>query len=258
MLSWARIRLEAPARRLIFGERGLTLMETLVAMVTGMVVSFALFAILDVSLHQSARLQDKVQADQLGRTAMNRVIDELHSTCISANFHPILAESGENELLFIDAFSKEAIITKAQKHKIVWNKATGALTDYTYNSTSGEWPEIEYSKTASPSSGVRLASNIAQSESGGKKVPIFQYFSYANTSNESALTPLSTLNTTPLSVPFKTEAEAGLAASVLISFNAAPSDDNTALGRSVDFSSQVTFAFSAPPAETPIEDSPCQ
>src|ERR1700691_5516935 len=47
-------------------ERGTTLIELLVAMLTGIVVLFALLAILEFSTNQDARISDRVQANRLG------------------------------------------------------------------------------------------------------------------------------------------------------------------------------------------------
>lgn len=245
---------------------GFTLMEALVAMVAGIVVTSALFAILDVSLHQSARLEDKVQANQLGRTTMNAIIDELHSACISPEFTPVQSGSTGTELRFINAYGKEAVIPEAQLHEIRWEEETtkkaektGTLTDSVYKNSGGTWPTFTFTD-ATLTRKVKIASNVAQITSSGKTVPIFQYYSYAPGSEGGATTPLSTLEKEPLKVGSEglTESQAASTASVLVSFNAYPTDGNAALNRTAEFKNQVTFAFSAPPSETPIEDSPCQ
>ncbi len=235
-------------------------METLVAMVTGLIVSGALFAILEVSLHQTARAVDVVQATQLGRVTMTRLVQELRSACLSPGFTPVQEKSSGSELVFIGARSEAAAITSAEKHQIVWNKEAGTLTDYTYKSTKGEAPNFTFPKlesaNASPPAGIRIGEKISQTGSE----PIFQYYKYASaatssgTEGLSALTPLLASPTTEK----LTEATAKQASSVVIGFNAAPTDGNTKLGRSADYKSQVTFAFSAPDSESTIVAAPCE
>ena len=138
-------------------ERGFTLVELIVAMATGMVVSLALFAILDFSVRQSGRLNDVAQATQLGRGAMTKMIDELHSACLSPGFTPIQEKSSATSLLFVNANTSEALISKsyAFEHKIEWKeesggKGAGTLTDYKYAATGGELPEFTFSSTGKP------------------------------------------------------------------------------------------------------------
>jgi Tfp pilus assembly protein PilW len=243
-------------------ERGYSLVEMLVAIVTGLVVMLALFAVLQVSTRQSARINDVAQATQLGRTAMTKIVDELHSACLAPGFTPILEKSDATHLRFINAYSEEAVIPKAYKHNIEWlkegAKETGTLTDYSYPSNGGNWPNFTFSAVASPSGGVLIASGVKQT----KATPIFQYYNYVTESNEGAEAGVSTLNTEPLKTPL-TEESAGTAASVLVSFNAAPSENTKPLGASgehtnVDLSSQVTFAFSAPVSNSEGADVPCK
>lgn len=271
------LMLERTTTHLTRDERGFTLIETLVAILTGVVVTGALFAILEISLHQTSRLTDVTQATQMGRTSMTHIVDELHSACLAQGFTPVQENSTENELIFVNAYSKEPSITTAKsnakegayKHAIKWESTTGTLADSTYESTGYETAnssspsELTFSATAKPTTGTRIGEDISQSEveKGGKKskVPIFQYYKYAGASASTSSSGLSTLEPITLSGTEKlTKATAKEVASVLISFKAAPTDGNTALGRADNFSSQVTLAFSAPNAEATVEDSPCQ
>lgn len=251
-------------------DSGFTLIETLVAIVTGVIVTGALFAILEVALHQSARVVDVVQATQLSRTTMTRMVNELHSACIAPKFTPIEKGSTENELIFINGYSKESQIplssasaTEGQLgaylHKIKYESSK--LVDYTYPSTGGVWPNFTFSGTASPAKGVRIGENISQSETPAKlPVPVFQYFKYATESSGGAETPLGTISTTaqPGAKAGLSEAEAAQTASVLISYRTASANKDTRQNRSVDLSSQVTLAFSAPNSEATITAGPCE
>jgi Tfp pilus assembly protein PilW len=248
-------------------EQGYSLIELLVAIIGGLAVCFALFAILNVATDESAHLTGYAQATQQGRNAMTTILDELHSTCIAPGFAPIQAGSGPNELRFINAYGEEAVLSKAQvnEHRILWNKETRTLTDYAYPAVKEvTWPTFEYSSTASPAGGKLIATNVTESESGGKKIPIFQYYSYVAKYNESASAGLSTLNTEPLTTPLTKESNsAPTAASVLISFNTGPSDGKTdigALGKGVTAGqqSQVTLSFSVPISNNEVVDAPCK
>jgi type II secretory pathway pseudopilin PulG len=245
-------------RRRAGDARGFTLIETLVAMVTGVLVLGVLFATLEVAFRQSARISDVAEATQLGRTAMTHIIDETHSACLSSGFTPVQEKSSEKEFIFINAYSESAEIPNARKDKIVWNEAAKTLTDYTYASNGGTWPKFTFSETATPAAGVRIGEKISQVEpKSGEKVPIFQYYAYATKSSTSPTAPSTTLEETPLTVPLST-ATAETAASVLISFRTSPTNGKGELGKGVDQKTQATFAFTAPSSEAPIDGAPCE
>jgi hypothetical protein len=252
-------------RAVLSDEGGFSLIELLVSIISGIVVCFALFAILNFSTDQTARLTGYAQATQQGRIAMTKVVDELHSACLAPGFAPVQVGSSGTELRFINAYSEEAVISKTQvnEHRIVWNEKAETLTDSTYPTTKEiTWPTFEYSATASPVGGTLLASNVTETEVEGKKVPIFKYYSYTGESNESATTGLNTLKTEPLVTPL-TKETAPTAASVLIDFDAGPSDGKTdigALGKGVDnaLQTQVTLSFSVPISNDEAVDAPCK
>lgn len=224
----------------IRNDGGFTLIELLVSMLMAFIVTGALFAILQISTTQTTLVTDKVQANQLGRVAMTRIVDELHSSCLAPNFAPIQEKSSETELIFKNAYSSKAVIlnnkeaeaesggtgTGVFEHQIIWNKTAGTLTDFTYKSTSGEgttakFPTLDYSSTtheapnATPVKGVLLASNIAQTEIKNakgeiEKLPVFEYYKYNKESLSSSSTPLGSLiRIEPAYVPLKMETEAG-------------------------------------------------
>ena len=279
-------------------DRGFTLIELLVSMLTATIVVGALFSILTISTGQTTLIADRVQANQLGRTAMTRIVDELHSSCLAAGFAPIQEKSNENELIFKNAYSEEAVLPNAKaaeeksktgtgvfEHQIVWSSTAKTLTDFVYKSTSGEGteavlPAVDYSSTtheaanATPTKGVLLASKVTQTEEKNSKgetvtVPIFQYYKYNIESTSSSSTPDSTLTPIePKYIPLKKETEAGSkeekansaenTSSVLVSFRVAPVDGKIEHNQYIDLSNQVTLAFSAPDTETPIKYSACE
>lgn len=238
-------------------ETGFGLVETLVAALMGVVLAGALGLILVVTLHQSTRLSDVVEATQLGRTTMTHIVDELHSACIAPNFEPIQEKSKGNELLFVTAYGKEAQLAGAELHKIAWSGENGTLIDYSVAST-GSWPEFTFG--AFPAKGTIIGQHVYQEVRGGKTVPIFQYYKYGTEATSSTTSGLSTL--TPLTVPEATgltpESAEGTSA-VLVSFREAPFNNNSNLSRSAEFSNQVTLSFSVPGASSAIKvESPCE
>jgi hypothetical protein len=250
-------RLQPIPDSLIRDERGFTLVELVVALVAGMVVLLALFSVLDVSLRHSTAVQDRVQANQIGRIAMTKMVDEMHSACLSPGFTPVQPESSPTELRFISAVGKEAVLVNAYEHRVVFTEKgkEGTLIDKAYPSNGGSWPKFTFASTATPSGGTLLASNISATTG----VPVFSYYKYATASDSSEALPLNTIEeSTSLAEKEKLNAKtAAEAAAVRVGFHAETNDRNT-LNRGVDLSSQVTFSFSVPNSETPIHDAPCQ
>ncbi len=257
-------------QRPLSDESGFTLIELLVAMISGTVVMLALVAVLLFSTRQETHLTNLAQATQLGRIAMTKVVDELHSACLAPGFAPIQEGSGPSELRFVNSYGKEAVISKTEinERRIVWNEKAETLTDYTYPATKEEtWPQFKYSEIRTPANGVLIASHVTQMESEGKKLPIFQYYSYNLESNESASSGLNSLNTTPIATPLNNET-APTAASVLISFNTGSSATSSSLTNTLGKTlskdvgdgqqSQVTLSFSVPVTEAESVDKPCE
>jgi hypothetical protein len=249
--------------RVARSEHGFTLMETLVAMLSAVVVTGATFVILEVALHQTARIADVAQATQLGRTAMTNIVDKLHSVCLAPQFTPVEQGSTEKSLIFVGAYGKEAELGSAHKEKIEWtgtSSTPGNLVDYYYPSNGGSWPSFTFAATPTPAGGTRIAEKVSQTETEAKaKVPVFQYYKYSSkVSSGAENNPLGALEQVIPPAEGLSAANAETVASVLVSFRAAPPSGLEALHRTVDLSNQVTFAFSAPDPEETLKDAPCQ
>lgn len=250
--------------------RGFTLIETLVAMVTGIAVTGALFTILEVSTKQAVRLSDVAQATQVGRTAMTHIVDELHSGCLYDDFAPVQPGSTESKLIFVNGYFPEKAneatqpeYTFVHKDEITWSNAgKGTLKDKKFTATEAA-KEQEY--TAWKENGeVLVAENISQVEPV-KENPVFKYYKYssssANGTSEAAatLTPMEVSGATAL-----TAAQAKEVAAVGVTFRSAPYTKELKLsaasekGTPLDQTTLTTFAFSAPNSETTIVAGPCE
>jgi Tfp pilus assembly protein PilW len=240
------------------GEHGFTLVETLVAMVTGLIVIGALFAILEVTLHQSARITDRAQATQMGRVTMTKIVNELHSACIAPKFAPVQEKSTASTLIFRSGVGREAVLEKGYQHEIIFTAAAGTtpgtLMDKTYQSNGGEWPNFTFPGTAT--STVKVGEYIYQTNS---ETPVFKYYKYALTTENVSGKPVNTLVDLKIKgAEALTAAQANTVGAVQVTFTAGATDGNTALNRSVEMSNLVNFSFSVPTAETPIEAFPCE
>jgi Tfp pilus assembly protein PilV len=232
---------------------GFTLIETLVAMISSTVVVGALFAIFIVALHQTARTSGRVEATELGNTTMTRLVDELHSACIAREFTPIREKSSANELIFVSGVGKQAILTKAYLHKIAYSTSAHTLVETTWpNVSTSSWPNFEFSESGTPTT-VRIGENITLN-TGAEG--IFQYYGYSESPKSTGA--VSTLESEPL------EDKSGLsttsaAKAVAVSINfTAGATQYKQYKPTIELSNQVTLAFTAPSAETPILQKPCE
>lgn len=226
----------SPLRRtasIVRDQRGFTLIEMLVAILTGLIVLFATFAILNVSLSQSSRIADRVSADQRSRIAMEKIVQELHSSCVSINENPILAGSEPNKIIFVSETGSQTAFTTVTKHEI--SLSGGTLKDtYTTSKvslTGSKWvfPEV--------ATGTKtLLTGVSQSGS----TPVFQYFRYYQSTDPKGTEHLGTLYPTPLTTPLKAT-EAVTTAAVTVSFTVAPESSNSKSDRSVELSDSVTL-----------------
>ncbi len=227
----------------LHGEHGVTLVEMLVAMLTGLVVVSAAFAILEVSLHQSTRIADRVSADQRGRLALEKIMLELHSACIASGVNPIQENSSGTRLKFLsESGSSEPFFTSGVKHEIYLSGTT--LKDAIYQSNGGnEAKGWKFPAEGSPTSTSTLLTNVYAPTTGY----MFEYFKYT----ASALT--TALSTT---TPLKLE-EANAATKVNVNLTVAPESGDTRLSRPVSLSGTAVLRLT-PATETSAPNLPCE
>lgn len=249
-------RLTELLARLRRDERGFTLIEALVAMVAGLVVTGALFAILEISLKQNSRITDRVESAQVGNATMAKVIDPLRSGCISRQATPVLEGSTPSKLIYTTAFSEGTTPLPAEvfKETVEYSASSHKLTALTQAATSGSWPT--YSGWEAPGKKTVLGENIYMPSS--RPNGPFTYSVYGAASNPGSTTTsvsaLEALTTTGA----LTEAEAKKVAGVEVGFEALPSNIDTRQNRATQFTDQVTFALASPNSESTIKAAPCE
>jgi Tfp pilus assembly protein PilW len=259
-------------------EHGLSLIELLVAMLSAAVVIGALVALLTITLTQESRITDRVQADQLGRTAMTNIVEQLHSSCTGFSGGPIqkpesavslpLEATGRTSLWFISLYGENSDSGKessaaaspgvAIEHDIRWaetgksntGRRLGTLTDYEFKieGTSPRW-SFPSELTASHAARTKtLATDVIPPEIS-KKATVFQYYKYQTGE-------LTELQASELE-PTLSKATAEDIAKVTISFEQAPTSANTQKGRTAAFSDSVVLRED-PTESTTAEGKPCE
>jgi hypothetical protein len=238
----------SPARRLD-DERGTTLVELLVSIMIGIVVLGTLVTIVNVADRGSGRVAASVDANQHARPVMQRIMDELHSTCVTRGLAPVLTGSTGSQIEFIHQTGSAATLTPV-KRRITLSGRT--MTERVYNSTGGTVPNWTFS--SSPSSTRTLLGPDPEGDGGvtsatvnGAVVPLFRYYAYNGLQ----------LSTTPLTTPL-TAANAARTVQVDVAFGYEPTSNPT--GEDTTTSSLVDSAVLrfAPAGETTTpENLPC-
>ena len=223
-------------------EHGVTLVELVISLAAGIVVLMAVLAMLDFSVKESAGAADRVEANQAGRTAMEQLVQELHSSCVAASVTPVVAGSDSTHLKFVSQFGSAAVLVP-NFHVVSF--ANGALTDTVYAATGGTSPSWTFSAT--PTSSRTMASSLSSGAVNGVTQPVFQYFSYVN----------GQLSATPLSTPLSAT-DAANAVQVTISFAAGPSDKSRQADRTVNLSDSVVLRYIPASGLSAVANLPCQ
>jgi type II secretory pathway pseudopilin PulG len=248
-------------------ERGFTLIELLLATASGLVVCAAALAIVVSSLHFSIGSSDRVDADQAGSSAMEKIVQALNSSCVvGQGVSPIVGATGgtgltgstsappssNDSLTFYSSLTDTPSITDPNEIVISIASTNGPLdmTTYQYSSSTGT-----YSPT--PASTFVLLAHAAppgSTSTSTSSTPIFTYYGYDPTSG--------TLSDPFSSSPTLGASNAARTAEVAINLQSQPSDGNDPANAAVDLSDAVvlrlTAAADSPTSSTGLTGvSPC-
>jgi hypothetical protein len=250
------------------GERGFTLVELLVATLAGIIVATATLAIVITSVHFSSNLGNRVDANQGGRVAMEKVVQALNSSCLAAAVPPIVAvgadgsTTDQNNAIFYSPPTAGSVNTSQMDgptispNEVKVSLVNNSLVMYTYPYLSGTAPSASnatpwtFSTTPSPAGGFVLLPHAAATTSGGVAQPVFQYFGY---------TAGGTIATTPYTVPLSA-ADAATTAEITISFQALPSNkgaNSSAPGAGADLTNSVVFKLTPASSDPNGSNTPC-
>lgn len=185
-------------------ERGSTLIEMVVTIGAGMVVFLALSTVIIVSLRETGRASARVDAVQRARTTLARVVDQLHSACITPQIAPVREGSSETSLSFVHQ-TGSAVSPTPLLSTISLTGGTLSQSDYTW--TGGAVP-AEWTFNSTPSSTRQLMTKVTPTAPSSA---IFSYYSYTN----------GQVSATPLAVPLNAE-NAARTVQVKIALTVAP------------------------------------
>lgn len=227
-------------------QAGFTLVELLVGMLAGVVVLFGATSLMIVALHFSGRISDRVAATQQSRTAMEQLMQELQSGCLTSDVSPVQAstaagisptvDSDGTHLVFVSGLGDSATATPTEHVVSIQN---GALVDASYSFAGGSPPALNTPSTwtfnATPAQTRTLLAHVSQID---PNTPLFQYYSYSNSANPTAN---SLLNAVALSATPLSSANAPAVAEVAIAWQAAPPNGLTDSSRVVQMNDSVVF-----------------
>jgi type II secretory pathway component PulJ len=221
-------------------ERGMTLIEMLVALAIGMLICLAAFSLIDFTVRRSGEITGRVDATQRGRLALDNITRQLRSqVCLPNGTPPMFSRTGNvtdnsNATFFVD-LSNGAIATQAPElHTLSFDAANRRIVESDYADTLPADP------TKSPAYATvtrkrTLLSDVVQNGA----TPVFTYYTFGGTQLASPV-PAADLDTI---------------ASIQVSFKALPTgitDPNTR--GSVTFQDRVTVREVDPNSTDPEPD----
>jgi hypothetical protein len=222
-------------------EHGYTLIELLVAMSLGIMVSLAAFSFLEFATGDVSHITERVHVDQTGRVALEKIMLELHSACVTPSVAPIKAGSNATVIKFISEAGTESSLSSVRLHEIIYTAASGTkkgtLVEKTTVNTpapsGGAAPNYTFPTTRTTS--TLLVTGVKQSVSEkGETLPIFQYFRYYRASD-----PVPTGDT---AVPYGQLDPTAIASSHM--------EENTEGKKEAENIAKVTIAFTLAPEGT--------
>ncbi len=228
-------------------EEGMTLIELIVAMSLGIIVTGIALSLLNFTTADVTRITERVHVDQTGRVALEKLMLALHSSCVATKAEPIRSGSTEKVLRFVSETSEvnkygepSSSLPTIRLHEVIYTPASGkiegTLTEKSWPST-GVPPKYEFNEKATPTTRI-LLTGIKQTENEKKElVKLFRYYRYYKTTDTKPtlgeLDPTEYVLNTKASTTEQKE-EAAQIAKVTVTMTAVPegkeNKENTSLG----------------------------
>ncbi len=219
-------------------ESGTTLVELMVAIMAGLVILSALTMVILTTMHGSARVTARVEATQRARIALVRLMQELHSACVTPEVAPVKAGSEGNSLIFIHQ-TGSAVQPMPIYSVVSYSKETLTQQDYAATGVAPKW-----GKGAAIGLPQTLLTHVSPIPSASS---IFSYYRYENGAIAKA----------PQKTPL-VETEAALTVEVHAALTAAPESTPVPdAGASAEIENSATLRLTPPSFNEGSPSKPC-
>jgi hypothetical protein len=179
------------------------MIELLVSISGTLVVMMAVVTLTTAVLHHQTRIINRVDVNSRVRPVMTRIVQGLHSACVTSHIVPIQSGSTGTSISFLSK-TGSAVGPTPDLHTISLSGSTLRETVFPMTGTAPNWTPL-----GTPSSNRAMLTNV--SAPGGV---IFRYYDF--------VTGTGALSTTPLATPLDATS-AARAAYVTVSFTSSPS-----------------------------------
>ena len=161
-------------------DRGFTLIELLIATTIGTIVVLASFSLVDLAVDGQTRTDNRIQAVQRGRTAMEQISRQVRAQmCIGKNLPPVL-DARDTTMTFYASVAASPTTTTAppiQRRTLTYvpypdGSGRGGITETVVTSSGGTPPDLVFPESSRTTR--RLVDNI--SPVPGK--PLFRFFKF--------------------------------------------------------------------------------
>lgn len=212
-------------------EDGFTLVELLVSMVIGTIVILAAFMLLDASGTLATKAQDRVDATQRGRLAMDIIGSELRSqVCLPGAIPPMEAGAGPNSFIFYSNLGDENSAPQKRRFYVLGD----AIMEQVWTGTYAGVPGAQTVNWSATSTQRTLLQPVAP-------VGATPYFTFWGFDVDLPATINTLLNVTPLSA-----ADAAKVVQVDVSFVSRPARAAAASPRDSIFQQSIFFRTADP------------
>lgn len=224
-------------------ENGYTLIELLIGSMVSLAILAAILAMVRVATGDQNRVSEHVIANQRGRPVMNRIIDRIHSACVSPGLAPVRAGSTESSMII---YSKSSSSVSPTPNIYVISLSAGTMTETVATGSGTEPSNWTFGTASSP---YQLLDGVGTVQIGEPPVatPLFRYYAYEG----------GHVATSPLPVPLSAE-NAAKTVQVNVAFSVAPSANSSSLqGASVTLSDAATLRIEPASEDSAQVNLPC-